>query len=75
MPSLSPVPPPPIQGLGLSGGVRMQVELMTVRFDYKLQQVTDKLTQYALTQLVNPTRTHVFFRAEVPQVNAISIAF
>lgn len=62
--------PPPIQGLGLSGGVQMQVELTDGTFDYrKLQQVTDKLTQYALTQ-PSIQRVLTSFRAEVPQVNA-----
>ncbi|WBV72789.1 efflux RND transporter permease subunit [Legionella pneumophila] len=38
------VVPPPIQGLGMSGGFQMQVELQDGTFDYrKLQQATDQM--------------------------------
>ncbi len=42
------VPPPPIQGLGMSGGFQMQVELQDGTFDYrKLQQATDQMVSQA----------------------------
>ncbi|AMP88920.1 efflux RND transporter permease subunit [Legionella pneumophila] len=64
------VVPPPIQGLGMSGGFQMQVELQDGTFDYrKLQQATDQMInegkQYP--QLQNLMTT---FRASVPQVSA-----
>ncbi|RUR10943.1 efflux RND transporter permease subunit [Legionella septentrionalis] len=64
------VVPPPIQGLGLSGGFQMQVELQDGSFNYqKLQQITDKMInagneQPALQRLMTS------FRASVPQVAA-----
>lgn len=62
--------PPPIQGLGLSGGFQMQVELQDGTFDYrKLQEVTDQMVirgnkQPELQKLLTT------FRANVPQVKA-----
>lgn len=62
--------PPSIQGLGLSGGFQMQVELKDGSFDYrKLQEVTDALIaegqdQASLQHLLTP------FRASVPQLSA-----
>ncbi|NSL17413.1 efflux RND transporter permease subunit [Tatlockia micdadei] len=67
---VSVIVPPPIQGLGLSGGFQMQVELQDGSFDYrKLQDVTDQLValgnkQPALQKLITT------FRASVPQVSA-----
>ena len=64
------VVPPPIQGLGLSGGFQLQVELTDGSFDYrKLQEVTDQLVaqgEYApeIQKLMTT------FRAQVPQVAA-----
>ena len=64
------VVPPPIQGLGLSGGFQMQLELQDGSFDYKkLQDVTDQLIiqgnrQPELQKLMTS------FRASVPQVTA-----
>lgn len=64
------VVPPPIQGLGLSGGFQMQVELTDGSFDYrKLQQATDRITQYTrsapeIKMAMTP------FRSQVPQVLA-----
>ncbi|KGP64270.1 transporter [Legionella norrlandica] len=62
--------PPPIQGLGMSGGFQMQVELQDGTFDYrKLQQVTDQFikagNQYPEVQNLMTT-----FRSSVPQVAA-----
>jgi hydrophobic/amphiphilic exporter-1 (mainly G- bacteria), HAE1 family len=62
--------PPSIQGLGLSGGFEMMVELQDGSFDYKkLQAVSDTLVNHANTmpmfQMVLST-----FRAAVPQVFA-----
>lgn len=64
------VVPPAIQGLGLSGGFQMQIELQDGSFDYqKLQQVTDLLVQHGTKQpQVNKLLTS--FRASVPQVSA-----
>jgi HAE1 family hydrophobic/amphiphilic exporter-1 len=62
--------PPPIQGLGLSGGFQLQVELQDGSFDYrKLQDATDFLIKVGnkypeLSYLMTP------FRASVPQVQA-----
>ena len=62
--------PPPIQGLGLSGGFQMQIEEQDGTFNYrKLQDVTDQLISYGnslpeLQKLMTP------FRASVPQVSA-----
>ncbi|MFO2970404.1 multidrug efflux RND transporter permease subunit [Legionella pneumophila serogroup 10] len=64
------VVPPPIQGLGMSGGFQMQVELQDGTFDYrKLQQATDQMinTGSQYPQLQNLMTT---FRASVPQVAA-----
>lgn len=64
------VVPPPIQGLGLSGGFQMVVELQDGSFDYqKLQNVTDQLIQKGnvLPQVQQLLTT---FRAAVPQVLA-----
>jgi len=64
------VPPPPIQGIGLSGGFQMQVQLTDGSFDYrKLQRVSDLLVHDANTQ---SGLEHVMttFRADVPQLSA-----
>jgi hydrophobic/amphiphilic exporter-1 (mainly G- bacteria), HAE1 family len=64
------VPPPPIQGIGMSGGFQMQVELTDGSFDYsKLQRVTDLLVSEANTQ---SGLEHVMttFRSDVPQLSA-----
>ena len=62
--------PPAIQGLGLSGGLQMQVELQDGTFDYrKLQAATDQLIQYA-NQQPELQKLMTSFRAEAPQVIA-----
>lgn len=62
--------PPPIQGLGLSGGFQMQLELQDGSFDYrKLQQVTDQMVRYG-NQLPELQKVITSFRATVPQVSA-----
>ena len=62
--------PPPIQGLGLSGGFQMQVELQDGSFDYaKLQKITDALVQQGNTK-PELQKLMTTFRAEVPQVSA-----
>jgi HAE1 family hydrophobic/amphiphilic exporter-1 len=64
------VVPPSIQGLGLSGGFQMQVEVQDGTFDYrKLQDVTDQIIQYGQA---DPTIQKLLtsFRASVPQVLA-----
>jgi HAE1 family hydrophobic/amphiphilic exporter-1 len=64
------IPPPPIQGIGLSGGFQLQVEMTDGSFDYrKLQRVTDLLVSDANTQT---GLEHAFtpFRADVPQLSA-----
>lgn len=64
------VPPPPIQGLGMSGGFQMQIELQDGTFDYrKLQQVTDQIVAQANQQL-DLQRVMTSFRSSVPQVAA-----
>ena len=62
--------PPAIQGLGMSGGYQMQLELQDGSFDYrKLQAATDLMVQYANQ---NPIlkNTLTTFRAQAPQMNA-----
>jgi hydrophobic/amphiphilic exporter-1 (mainly G- bacteria), HAE1 family len=62
--------PPPIQGLGLSGGFQMQIELQDGSFDYqKLQNATDELLKYANKQ---PELENLMtsFRASAPQLSA-----
>lgn len=62
--------PPPIQGLGLSGGFQMQLELQDGSFDYgKLQEITDQLV---VRGNHNPELQKLMtsFRASVPQVSA-----
>ncbi len=62
--------PPPIQGLGLSGGFQMQVELQDGSFDYqKLQSATDDLLKYASKQ---PELQNLMtsFRSSAPQLSA-----
>jgi len=62
------VVPPPIQGLGLSGGFQMQVELQDGSFDYqKLQRITDQIVQNGAHQPEVKTLL-TSFRASVPQV-------
>ena len=64
------VVPPPIQGLGLSGGFQMQIEEQDGTFDYKkLQQVTDQLVQAAST-MPELQKLMTTFRSAVPQVSA-----
>lgn len=62
--------PPPIQGLGLSGGFQMQIELQDGSFDYrKLQAVTDQLIGYG-NQQTGLQKMMTSFRAAVPQIMA-----
>ncbi|KTD61708.1 efflux RND transporter permease subunit [Legionella spiritensis] len=64
------VVPPPIQGLGLSGGFQMQVELQDGTFDYqKLQNATDQLIKQSV-QWPALQKLMTSFRAAVPQVLA-----
>ncbi|MGE0093139.1 MAG: efflux RND transporter permease subunit [Alphaproteobacteria bacterium] len=62
--------PPPIQGLGQSGGFQMQLQLTDGSFDFvKLQQAADAMiangnSQSSLAHLFSP------FRASVPQIKA-----
>jgi HAE1 family hydrophobic/amphiphilic exporter-1 len=64
------VVPPPIQGLGLSGGFQMQLELQDGSFDYqKLQDATDNLIIQG-SQLPALQKLMTSFRAAVPQVLA-----
>ena len=63
--------PPPITGLGLSGGFQMQVELTGGSFDYtELQRVADAIVEKAKKQ---PEIAHVLtpFRANVPQLSLV----
>lgn len=62
--------PPPIQGLGLSGGFQMQVELQDGTFDYlKLQNITDQMIQYS-HQFEAIQTLMTSFRASAPQLSA-----
>jgi hydrophobic/amphiphilic exporter-1 (mainly G- bacteria), HAE1 family len=64
------IPPPPIQGLGNSGGFQMQVELTDGSFDYaKLQRMADLLVSEANSQ---SSLQHVSttMRSQVPQISA-----
>lgn len=64
------VVPPPIQGLGLSGGFQMQLELTDGTFDYqKLQNVTDQMIKRASYQ-PEVKQLITSFRASTPQVSA-----
>lgn len=64
------VVPPPIQGLGLSGGFQMQIELQDGSFDYqKLQDATDNIIQ-ASRQTPALQKLMTSFRSSVPQVAA-----
>ncbi len=64
------IPPPPIQGLGNSGGFQLQVELTDGSFDYrKLQQASDRMVQAANAQS-GLQRVMTTFRADVPQIEA-----
>jgi HAE1 family hydrophobic/amphiphilic exporter-1 len=64
------IPPPPIQGIGNSGGFQQQVELTDGSFDYdKLQRVTDRMVSEAGTQS-GLQRVMTTFRASVPQLSA-----
>lgn len=60
--------PPPIQGLGLSGGFQMQVQLTDGTYDFtRLQQAADAM---AVAAKKNPAIQAAFtpFRAQVPQI-------
>lgn len=62
--------PPPIQGLGNSGGFQMQLELQDGSFDYrKLQTATDQMIRYA-NQHPELQKLMTSFRASVPQLSA-----
>ncbi|MFA5959877.1 MAG: efflux RND transporter permease subunit [Tatlockia sp.] len=62
--------PPPIQGLGMSGGFQMQVELQDGSYDYrKLQEATDQLIRRA-NHAPQLQKLMTSFRASVPQVSA-----
>ena len=64
------VVPPPIQGLGLSGGFQMQIELQDGSFDYKkLQNITDQIVQRGNTA-PELQKLMTSFRASVPQIAA-----
>jgi hydrophobic/amphiphilic exporter-1 (mainly G- bacteria), HAE1 family len=61
--------PQPIQGLGLSGGFQMEVELTDGTYDFaRLQTVADKITAQAKTSPVI-RRALTPLRASVPQIN------
>ena len=62
------VVPPPIPGLGLSGGFQMMTELKDGSFDYsKLQVITDRLVQQS-NKSPELRKTLSSFRASVPQL-------
>lgn len=64
------VVPPPIQGLGASGGFQVQVELQDGSFDYqKLQMATDQMVRYG-NQQASLQKLMTSFRSQVPQVLA-----
>jgi HAE1 family hydrophobic/amphiphilic exporter-1 len=61
--------PPPIQGLGLSDGFQMQVELSNGTFDYqRLHAVTEAIVAAAGHE-PSVTRVLTPFRADVPQLS------
>ena len=61
--------PPPIQGLGLSGGFQMEVELIDGSFDYQhLQKVAEHLAAESTSSPVIEGAITTF-RADVPQLN------
>ena len=61
--------PPPIQGLGVSGGFQMQVELTDGSYDFaRLQEATDALVAAAKAQPAIQT-AFTPFRAQVPQIS------
>ena len=61
--------PPPIQGLGLSGGFQMQVELTDGSYDFpRLQAVADEITAQAkASPVIRMALTPL--RASVPQIS------
>lgn len=64
------VVPPPIQGLGMSGGFQMQVEVQDGSFDYrKLQTITDQIIKQSASD-PSVQKLMTSFRASVPQVSA-----
>ena len=63
--------PPPVPGIGLSGGFEMMIEMTDGSFDYQeLQQVTDAIAAAALSEpeVLNAFST---FSAQAPQVSVI----
>jgi HAE1 family hydrophobic/amphiphilic exporter-1 len=61
--------PPPIQGLGLSGGFQMEIELTGGDFNYqRLQRATDHLAAESTKSPVIQAAITTF-RADVPQLN------
>ncbi len=63
--------PPPVPGIGLSGGFEMMIEVTDGSFDYQeLQQVTDAIAAAASSQ---PEVRNAFstFSAQAPQVSVI----
>jgi len=66
---LTVVPPPPIQGIGNSGGLQMEVELLGGSFDYqRLSELTNKMVDQANK---DPQLQHVLttFSPNAPQVS------
>jgi HAE1 family hydrophobic/amphiphilic exporter-1 len=60
--------PPPIQGLGLSGGFQMQLELTDGTFDFaRLQHAADAIVAAARTNVVIQA-AFTPFRSSVPQI-------
>ena len=61
--------PPPIQGLGLSGGFQMQVELTDGSYDFaRLQQAADTIVADARTNVM-VRAAFTPFRSQVPQIS------
>ena len=61
--------PPPIQGLGLSGGFQMQVELQDGTFDYQITKANRSIDSHG-NQQPELQKLMTSFRASVPQVSA-----
>lgn len=64
------VPPPPVLGLGTTGGFKLQIEDRgNLGYERLFQETQNVLGQAYMTPELNPMSTFSFFKANVPQIS------
>ena len=64
------VPPPPVLGLGTTGGFKLQIEDRgNLGYERLFQETQKVLGQAYMTPELNPMSTFSFFKANVPQIS------